>query len=148
MRSVNIADIQTKRYHTTLTDEQTLRARNVWRRIGRFVFPETDETAWIDDFCCDLIPDQELWIWELMADVSDQVKNNLLAKSLAKSYADRKIMDAAVGILTGTTDIASHVGVSDDFVDLVRRVAAERSGDQRPPLVIAIHEGVGADQVT
>jgi hypothetical protein len=105
------------RKHETLPPDLVERAKKLFPRAGNAVYPTMQK--WLDCFLCDQYPDQEIAIWEQIADVTDKL---WLEEPKPLAHLDRKTLThVVIAVSTNTVDIPSQIdGVTDEQVEIIR----------------------------
>jgi hypothetical protein len=118
LKTVNAADLhEGKRRHKTLSTELKQKADALFERVGHLL-GHTSET-WLDGFFRDMHPDQEIDIWERIADVVDDLCQSKPEEIVALDRAT--ILDIVVLLSADAVDIPSQLpGVTNEQVACVR----------------------------
>jgi hypothetical protein len=129
IQTVNMEDVRSApQQGGTLTTAQIARARVLWDRIGHTARPNIDRNAWFDGFARERYPERELWAWEAIALMVEELwEDSRFSKNLTKE----SLVKAVIGITINIVDIPSQCcGVTDEHVAVVRRMLAEAISDQ------------------
>ena len=113
--------VGTVRRHESLPTELTERIKKLYPRAGKLAHPTL--AKWLDGFLFDQNPENEVLVWERIADVTDKLWVEQ-PKQLAS--LDRKTLTMIViAVSNGAVDIPSQVkGVTDKQVEIIREAYA------------------------
>jgi hypothetical protein len=129
IQTVNMEDVRfVPQQHSTLTTTQIARARVLWDRIGHTARPDINRNAWVDGFARERYPERELWAWEAIAAMVEELWED---SSFSKKLTKESLVKAVIGITIHIVDIPSQCcGVTDEHVAIVRRMLTEDISDQ------------------
>jgi len=118
---------QPPRLRETLNEQTAQRAEHLYRRLINEFLGYTRE-RWIDGFLRDDNPDDELRIWEKIADVSDNLW--LEPPTLLKSLTKKQVRSLVLQVSMGMVDIPAFLkGITDDQVSLAKQIYGNASDD-------------------
>jgi hypothetical protein len=122
MKTIRLDQLKIGPKQSDLTEDQKVRVRAIYACRTMMVHCSSAEEC-IAGFEKDKDPEQEISHWEK----SIQIANSLWASGLCKPYSQKQVDDTVI-LIGGVIDIPSLIGVSDEFVRMVKG------------LILAFHE--------
>lgn len=117
-RTINAADVRPAEHpvHGTLPDDLRHRAEALYERIGRLARPGLHFEGWVDQFRFDQHPEDEVRIWEHIAEVFERTGGADLSGERQRQTLRAILLISMMGV-----DIESQTGLSEGEVRRLRQ---------------------------
>lgn len=117
MKTIRLDQLKLPTKQSDLTEDQKERARAIYACRGMMAHCSSAEEC-IAGFEKDKHPEQEISHWEK----SIRVANALWESGLCKPYSQQQVDLTVILCGAGVIDIPSQIGVSDEFVEIVKEL--------------------------